>query len=593
MIEIKNKANCDGCNACVDICPEKCISLDIDLEGFWYPSVNEDICSKCEACIYVCPLLKENTTPSIERYKLPEVFGAMNKDITVRLDSTSGGIFSILAEQIFKNKGYVAGAIYNSDYSVSHIVTNEISRLDELRSSKYLQSDMQGVFIIIKKLLSQGENVLICATPCQISALYSFLGKDYDKLTTIDFICLGVNSPKVFNKYILDLEAKFHSKVKKIKFKNKSLGWHNFATRIEFVNEKVYLQDRTKDSFMIGYLREKSFIRPSCYECKFKGFPRQADISLADFWGVENVDSYMDDNKGTSLIFINSEKGKSIFNSCSTKMDFRQYSLSDAKNGNVAIYKSIEKPSNRDTFFKDFNKMDYEKLSSKYFSPDTKFSKVRKGLQIFKREMGYSVSIWSRFLIYNFVKNNIKRVGNAFLIPTKFCVISMKSGSEIIVNKTFIIGAKQIKRTRLETRIQLEEGAKITVNGTFLVYCGSDIRVFKGGELVLDGGFINNNVQITCEKRIRIGKGCAIARDVIIRDNDAHSIIDKAYESVKEVNIGDNVWIGARAMILKGVILGDGAIVAAGSVVLKDVPSKCVVAGNPAKIIKENVNWRL
>lgn len=591
MLNIIDKTNCNGCCACVDICPTNAISLNEDNEGFWYPLVDINLCIECKKCINVCPQLKESTRPILKRFLEPTVYAAINKDTEVRLDSTSGGIFSVLAESAFNKNGYVSGAIYNSDYSVSHIVTNESSKLDELRSSKYLQSKALGIFNNIKKLLEEGKNVLICATPCQIAGLYEFLGKDYDNLITLDFICIGVNSPKVFKSYINMLENEYKSKIQKIKFKNKTFGWHNFATKIIFKNGQSYLKDRNSDPYMIGFLKNNLFVRPSCYICKFKGFPRQADISLGDFWGIESVDHYMDDNKGTSLVFINSEKGEKVFNSIRDTIQYKEFSLEDAGKRNIAIYTSIRKPENRNKFFEDFEKMEFIKLVRNYFRLDSKFSKIQNFVKILRVEMGYSILVWFRFIQLNILSKRVKRKSYGCIIPTRHTIISFKKDSEIFANKPLIIGSKHIIKTKLETRLQLEEKAKLEINGTFKIYCGCDIRIFKGGELVLDGGFLNNNVQITCEKRIHIGEGCTIARDVVIRDNDAHRIIDDNYESVKEVIIGKNVWIGNRAIVLKGVTIGDGAIIAAGSVVTKDVPPKSVAAGNPARIIKENVKW--
>lgn len=197
MIEIKNKVDCCGCNACGDICPTNAITFKNDIEGFWYPEVNTDKCINCHLCEKTCPMLHK--ADSVIRFDVPKVYAAYSKDEEIRIDSTSGGIFSVLGQNQYNKGSYVGGAVYNEDHTVSQIINNEPSSLGKLRSSKYLQSNATNVYKKIKKLLSEQKRVLFCGTPCQIQALYRFLGnRDYDNLVTIDFICRGVNSPKVF-----------------------------------------------------------------------------------------------------------------------------------------------------------------------------------------------------------------------------------------------------------------------------------------------------------------------------------------------------------------------------------------------------------
>ncbi len=246
MIEIIHKEDCCGCNACTIICPKQCISMPNDEEGFFYPLVDKDICVECGLCEKICPILNKNGS-DIVRYEKPIVYAAYNSNHEVRLDSTSGGVFSALAEKMYDLYGYVGGAVYNVDYTVSHIVTNKREKLSELRSSKYLQSFTDSSFADVKKLLLADNNVLICATPCQISGLYNYLGKDFKNLITCDFICRGVNSPKVFIKYMDMLEKQHEAKATKIKFKNKTFGWHRFSMKVDFKNGKSYCKDRYND----------------------------------------------------------------------------------------------------------------------------------------------------------------------------------------------------------------------------------------------------------------------------------------------------------------------------------------------------------
>ncbi len=196
-------------------------------------------------------------------------------------------------------------------------------------------------------------------------------------------------------------------------------------------------------------------------------------------------------------------------------------------------------------------------------------------------------------LLINLRKNTNSAITKKKLIlPFKYCRTVISKSAVIKCNNTLILGYKENKKSKQETRLSLGSKSNMTINGAFTAYSGSDIRVFDGGELTIGSGYCTCGVQIVCKKKITIGNNVAIARDVIIRDNDAHEILEKDHKSVKEVTIGNNVWIGNRAMIMKGVHIGDGAIVAAGAIVTKDVPPNTMVAGVPAKVIKENVMWK-
>ena len=601
MIQITNKENCCGCNACGDICPKGSITFKTDIEGFWYPEVNMETCIDCHLCEKVCPIIEP--AKHITRYEEPVVFAAYTKDDVIRIDSTSGGIHSMLAQAMYKKKAYVGGAIYNEDHTVSHIASNDPKMLDEIRSSKYLQSSMEGQYEEIKKLLQAGEEVFYCGCPCQIQALYKYLKKEYVNLTTCDFICRGVNSPKVFLKYMDMLELQYGAKATKIKFKAKEWGWHNFSMRVNFANGKEYCKDRYHDLFFIGYLQANLLTRPSCYDCHFKGFPQKADITLADFWGIENLDKSMDQDRGTSLVMVNSDKGMLLFDSIKDKIEWRQFTMADARKGNGAMDASVKalKP-NRRKFYEAIDKEPFEIVAKKFFPPVpttlTKLkSNIRSRLSVVKRilkqgiNLGLSCNTWSTFLSINFLSSKVQRGVRLPLQNTSRTVIQLDRGAKMILNARLITGTKQVKKSRTETRILLQNNAKLTVNGNFDVYANSFIRVFPNSHLILHGGFINENVQISCGDTIEIGEGATIGRDVCIRSYDGHTIEEEGYKIAAPIKIGKHVWIGQGATILKGVTIGDGAIIASGALVTKDVPAHAIVGGVPAKVIKENVKW--
>ena len=236
MISIQNKKDCCGCNACGDVCPVGAISFQTDKEGFWYPSVDTGKCIDCGLCEKVCPVINVS---ALKRNDLLQslCYAAEHKNLEVVFDSTSGGLFSALAEEVYKMKGYVGGAVYGQDFkSVCHIISNDRKDLVRLRSSKYLQSNLEGFYNKVKELVSSGERVLLCGTPCQMAALRAFLGKDYENLLIVDFICRGINSPKVWEKYLDSFEERYGSKVVWAKSKCKELGWRNLT-------QKVILED--------------------------------------------------------------------------------------------------------------------------------------------------------------------------------------------------------------------------------------------------------------------------------------------------------------------------------------------------------------
>lgn len=600
MKEIIEKSKCCGCNACGDVCPKGAITFHTDKEGFWYPEINQDLCVDCGLCQKTCPVLTK--ADNVIRYDEPLVYAAYTKDEAIRTDSTSGGIHSMLALAMYEQNAYIGGAIYNKDHTVKHIVSPDRQLLPEIRSSKYLQSSMEGVYKEVRDLLKAGEKVFFCGAPCQIQGLYKFLRKEYDNLTTCDFICRGVNSPKVFLSYMDMLEKQYGSKATQIKFKNKKWGWHNFSLRVNFENGQEYCKDRWHDLFFIGYLQSGNFARPSCYQCTFKGFPQKADITLADFWGIENIDPSMDQDRGTSLVMINSDKGKALFDAIKDKINWRQFTMKDAEAGNPALNSSLTPARpNRDAFFDALDKMPFDQVAEKFFPLPTFANRMKKRLRGYAGKvkkalmllelLGVSIKNWRTFLSLNIISSKVKRGKRLVVKNFPKSVVELDKGAELILNATLSMGTPQVKGSKKETRLLLEENAKMTVNDSFDMCAGSYIRVIKGGHLILHGGFINENVQITCGDTIEIGKGCAIGRDVVIRSFDGHTIEQEGYNISEPIVIEDHVWIGQGAQVLKGVHIGKGAIVAAGAVVTKDVPAHAVVGGVPAKVIKENVKW--
>lgn len=357
MVDTIEKNKCNGCYACYNICPIDAINMVPDSEGFKYPVVNYDKCIECGKCDLVCPIIN---TPSSSNRENPKVVAAWSLNDVVRTNSTSGGIFSELAMLVLKRSGYICGAIYNEEQMVEHYIISNVDKLDKVRQSKYVQSSINFIYREIGDLLLGGKEVLFCGTPCHCAALYNYLfvsNISRKNLIFIDFVCRGSNSPKVYKMFLEELEKEYSSKVKRVWFKNKAFGWNQFATKIEFQNGEGYLQDRTSDVYIRGYIEENLYIRPSCSNCYFKGLPRISDITLGDFWGIRLEDKKKNIDQGTSLIIINSVVGDNLFEGIKGNIFFEYKKMEDAVKGNVCIYNSISHGKNRELFMRDLDQL--------------------------------------------------------------------------------------------------------------------------------------------------------------------------------------------------------------------------------------------
>ncbi|MGH4122984.1 MAG: Coenzyme F420 hydrogenase/dehydrogenase, beta subunit C-terminal domain [Clostridium sp.] len=362
MIKIDEKRNCCGCSSCLNACPKQCIEMKEDNEGFLYPQVDVPKCIDCGLCERVCPIINKINTDST-----PIAYACINKNEGIRLQSTSGGVFTILSENTIKNGGVVFGAGYDEDLKLVHSYTNTVEGLSKFRGSKYEQSKIGETYKRAKEFLEKDVQVLFSGTPCQIGGIYSYLGKKYDNLLCIDIVCHGVPSPKVFKKYKTGLEKRFGAKTRKIVFRNKDSGWARYSVAVSFNNNSEYKKEFTQDIYMRGFL-QNLYLRPSCYDCRFKTVNRQSDITIADFWGIENILPKLNDDKGTSLILVNSTKGKKVFQKLQHKMIAVKVDLDEAIKYNPSATKSVPLNTNRDKFFEKFNSSsgDINKLIHKY-----------------------------------------------------------------------------------------------------------------------------------------------------------------------------------------------------------------------------------
>ena len=368
-----SKYNCFGCKACYSVCPQNCIDMLIDEEGFWYPKINMEKCIQCSLCEKICPAI--NVYNNKKAYSKPITLAAWNNDRFKREVSSSGGVFTSIAEWVLSNDGIVFGAGYDSQYNVIHKEASSKEKLDEIRGSKYVQSNINDTYVKTRYYLEKNKMVLFSGTPCQIAGLYNFIQQDYANLYTCDIVCHGVPSPKVFNKYKKMLEKRNNSKIKKISFRNKKFGWKLFSVSLLFENDTEYSKTLKEDPYMLGFLRNY-FLRPSCYKCIYAKLPRVSDITLGDFWGIDNKHPELDDNKGTSLVLVNTEKGREMLDNCRDNIFIKQCSLEDAIAENPCIIKPVNEPKLRKKFFEDLNNKDFEYVVKRYMSPPSWIKKI-------------------------------------------------------------------------------------------------------------------------------------------------------------------------------------------------------------------------
>lgn len=348
MITITDKSQCCGCSACAQRCPKQCISMQMDNEGFLYPQVDTSKCIDCHLCEKVCPVINQDDA----RTPL-NVYAAKNSDDEVRHQSSSGGIFTLLAEQTIKDGGIVFGACWDKEWNVKHDYVDNINDLQRFRSSKYLQSVIGDSFLKTEQFLKTGRKVMFTGTPCQIAGLKHFLRKEYDNLLAVEMICHSVPSPGVWQQY---LTTRLHtlrwekSDIRHISFRDKKTGWKTYSFVIENKDGNILTELSSKNAFMRGFLADL-YTRPSCHACPAKQLRSGSDITLGDFWGIESLMPEIDDDKGVSAIIVNSDKGKQVLHNINVELHEVQYD--DLTTRNPALVKSFPKTPKRTEFFKE------------------------------------------------------------------------------------------------------------------------------------------------------------------------------------------------------------------------------------------------
>lgn len=365
MIHIEEKRDCCGCESCVQACPRCCISMREDKEGFLYPEVDRDLCVDCHLCERVCPVLNQG-----EERRPSRVYAAKNKEEEVRRRSSSGGIFTLLAERVIAEDGVVFGARFDECWRVVHGYTETREGLSAFRGSKYVQSRIGDSYRQAEAFLKSGRKVLFSGTPCQIAGLRLYLRKAYENLLTVDFICHGVPSPGVWREYLREEIARQRAGknsvlshpnrdqgdicVANISFRDKRLGWKKFSFALTLSvpdghgakNTVLLSEPLDKNVYLRGFLSDL-YLRPSCYACPAKCLKSGSDVTIGDFWGIRRVFPDFDDDKGVSVLLIHTDHA--FVTSLLSSMETRECTYEEACQ--PSLIRSSLRPGNRDSFF--------------------------------------------------------------------------------------------------------------------------------------------------------------------------------------------------------------------------------------------------
>ena len=339
MIRISDKSLCCGCTACATVCPAQCIVLRRDREGFDYPVANPDLCINCGKCEKVCPMQqpsKPSETTAVYAVRAEAHLG----------ESSSGGVFPVIAGKMIEEGGVVFGAVLEPDKRVAHYEASTMEELQKMRGSKYAQSDLYSTFEDIAYYLKSGQKVLFSGTPCQVAGLHNSLGGPQENLLTVDFACHGVPSPGLWEKYVKALEASKGSQLKEVKFRDKSEGWRHYCFRYDDVCVPY-----VDDPYMALFVQDMS-IRPSCYNCRFRAEGSGSDLRLADLWSVSKAAPEFDDDKGVTAVFVNTEKGAAALEALKKTALVKQIDENMAKEDNGGFAAVIAVPEKREEFFK-------------------------------------------------------------------------------------------------------------------------------------------------------------------------------------------------------------------------------------------------
>lgn len=573
-IQIIDKKQCSGCTACAVICPQNCIAMQEDEEGFLYPQVDISACIQCSKCVKVCPYTNSEFTLKPTTEELALCYAAYNRNEEIRYKSTSGGMFRAFADKIITEGGVVFGAAFDTDFAVYHTYTETLDGLTALMGSKYLQSRMGNTFTFVKQFLKEGRKVLFTGCGCQIAGLKRYLKNDDENLISVDLICHGVGSPKIWNNYLNNYFSDYN--IKSINYRDKIVGWSTSSYTIAGEKGETYAERATKNPYFMSAHRHLTS-RPACEICPFKNENRVSDITIADCWGFQKIAPEMNDEKGLSSVIVHSAKGKALFDAIATQLVFKEALVDDVKEYNPDYIRSQTFDyKKRAAFWKDYNNMPFKKVFEKYLGE----SKKQKAMVLLKKIMPSRIYKIAK-LIYGSRKIQIKSVKAIIAADKRFNETFRFNGSKMPKNFKrqpewkFIVAYRKFQanrdniigvyyRKKLDS-IERKTGIHIEGNPNF----GRGLIIGHYGRII-----INGNAKFG--EQIYITHGVTIGQNAVGKRKGTPVI-------------GNRVRIGANACIVGNVRIGNDVLIAPNAFVNIDVPDHSVVVGNPCMIhYKEN-----
>lgn len=349
MLAYTKQELCVGCTACISICPYNAINMVADKEGFLYPLIDENLCIDCGLCQKICPF--QSGYKINGNYAQPKVYAVKHRDDNVRMNSSSGGMFTAISDFILFNNGIIYGAAFDEHFRVCHQKAENVEESKKFRGSKYVQSDLKAVFKDIKDELIKGRKILFTGTPCQNAGLRVYLGKNYENLFFCDIICHGTPSPLIFEDYIKYCEHKKRSKITEYYCRDKCNGWHSHTEKAVYANGKEDSTSAISQIYKVLFY-SNYVLRPACHNCQFCNLSRPSDITIADFWGIEKKMPDFDDNIGVSLVLVNSNKGMELFDNVKSQIIYRESNTDDCMQYN--LYSPTPSSAKRQQFWEDY-----------------------------------------------------------------------------------------------------------------------------------------------------------------------------------------------------------------------------------------------
>jgi coenzyme F420-reducing hydrogenase beta subunit len=371
-IHLADKKLCTGCSACAVACSKQCISMQEDNEGFLQPIIDNTLCISCRKCENVCPVLK---TQQVEDKFDTKAYAIINKNDDIRAKSSSGGVFFPLAKWVIEQGGVVFGARWNDKWEVVHDYAEDMEGIKAFMRSKYVQSNIGNTYVKVKQFLKDNRIVLFSGTPCQVGGLVSYLGNKPANLIIVDIICHGVPSPKVWRKY-LNEKCK-DDQILDINFREKGQGWKSFQNVTTTTTTTTTYKESQRENLFFRAFINNVILRKSCYNCSFKSVKRISDITLADYWGVHIYSPQMDDDKGTSLVFIHTIQGERLLNEIKANFILETQDISKAIEWNSAMIQSVPLTERRKYFFKALDKNKFSDMSS-YIDKDRLWVRIKR-----------------------------------------------------------------------------------------------------------------------------------------------------------------------------------------------------------------------